>query len=701
MNPVLQYFRSELVTQFKSVGPISVFLIIFVSAARRRLVNDFWQTLFGMICAAFGLTLFLFGLKGSIMPLAEKIGDLLNQKFHLSVVLFISFIFGVLVTLAEPAVSALRPLGAEVDRFRAPYLYYIVNDGIDLLLLAIGIGVGIAAVVGTARFVYRWKFKPIVVASASFCVLTSGIIYMFVEDLRPTISLAWDAGAVTTGPVTVPILLALGKGAVSNSALTKNPRILRRRPMQGFGLVTLASLYPIICVHIYSVIVYFTVSEESIKSGEVKTQDSAADRPPVRELITAIRSIAPLSVVLIGVLKLLLRAGLPHVSMQSIMRENATQAPAYGDPHLVPNLEEASAGEGCVELSRLSTQGLDVESQSERAASPLATDGDAVHGDFDHEEEPMVRSDVEPSAMASHGDNVKFQDESDSSTTTEDGDAVDISDVEPSAMRTHIHDVQLQDESDSSATTEDGDIFQSETITSPLSESGYAEPGNSENNNETSDKATSSIFLWALLSSQIGLILFNIGLHYGFASLGSQVGDLLPALYKRVDGDPDSPLLSAVPGSVVAYAFIFCLAILATRAEPGLKVLSEQVKSLTEGIMKRKHTVYSVALGVAIGMMAGSSRLQFSLDIFPYLSIMYVIALYLTLFAPRTVVKVAWDSAGVTTGPVTVPFVLSIGLAYAKALSLQAGFGILACSSVGPIITVLLVGIFRSCASSK
>jgi hypothetical protein len=140
---------------------------------------------------------------------------------------------------------------------------------------------------------------------------------------------------------------------------------------------------------------------------------------------------------------------------------------------------------------------------------------------------------------------------------------------------------------------------------------------------------------------------------------------------------------------MIANVFIFLLGILATRAEPGLKVLAEQVKMLTNSVMKRTKTIYAVALGVGIGMVAGTSRLHLEVSIFPYIAIMYTIAIAATISSAEMVTKVAWDSAGVTTGPVTVPFVLSIGLSYARSRLLPSGFGILACASAGPIISVL------------
>lgn len=82
---------------------------------------------------------------------------------------------------------------------------------------------------------------------------------------------------------------------------------------------------------------------------------------------------------------------------------------------------------------------------------------------------------------------------------------------------------------------------------------------------------------------------------------------------------------------------------------------------------------------------------MFSSPLIIILLVKYSIAVFLTIFAPESFVNVAWDSAGVTTGPVTVPFVLSLGIGLSTAAQSSEGFGILTAASVGPIITVLLV----------
>jgi len=75
--------------------------------------------------------------------------------------------------------------------------------------------------------------------------------------------------------------------------------------------------------------------------------------------------------------------------------------------------------------------------------------------------------------------------------------------------------------------------------------------------------------------------------------------------------------------------------------------------------------------------------------------IKYTVACLFTFFSSENFTNIAWDSAGVTTGPVTVPFVLSLGIGFSKAKNAQEGFGILTCASVAPIIVVLFSDLLR------
>jgi hypothetical protein len=102
--------------------------------------------------------------------------------------------------------------------------------------------------------------------------------------------------------------------------------------------------------------------------------------------------------------------------------------------------------------------------------------------------------------------------------------------------------------------------------------------------------------------------------------------------------------------------------------------------------------IQAVAIGVALGITVGVAKIVFHWSILPLLLAGYTVALAGTIWSREEYVALAWDSAGVTTGPVTVPLVLALGLGLGKAVGAAEGFGILAMASLGPIVSVLLVG---------
>jgi hypothetical protein len=109
----------------------------------------------------------------------------------------------------------------------------------------------------------------------------------------------------------------------------------------------------------------------------------------------------------------------------------------------------------------------------------------------------------------------------------------------------------------------------------------------------------------------------------------------------------------------------------------------------------------AVSIGVACGIALGLAKLIFNLPLVWLLLGTYALAAVLTLVSNEAFVNVAWDSAGVTTGPVTVPLVLAMGLGFSHATHAVEGFGILCLASVGPIITVLISGLWSRYMSER
>jgi hypothetical protein len=192
----------------------------------------------------------------------------------------------------------------------------------------------------------------------------------------------------------------------------------------------------------------------------------------------------------------------------------------------------------------------------------------------------------------------------------------------------------------------------------------------------------------------LGMIVFNLGLSYGLSKLCGQSGSLVPAAFSELEGVAGSPLYNLVVGMVVALAFAWLLGFGATLAEPALNALGMTVENLTSGSFKKNTLMYAVSLGVGTGIALGVAKIVFDIPIAYLLVPGYLLAIVLTIFSSEEFVNIAWDSAGVTTGPVTVPLVLAMGLGFGNALGAIEGFGILSMASIGPIVAVLTTGLY-------
>jgi hypothetical protein len=152
---------------------------------------------------------------------------------------------------------------------------------------------------------------------------------------------------------------------------------------------------------------------------------------------------------------------------------------------------------------------------------------------------------------------------------------------------------------------------------------------------------------------------------------------------------------------LVILVFVFFLGFFAIFAEPALAATALTVEEMTTGTFKSSKLVMIAAVGVGIGMALGFARVLFS-NMLPsgaihlswILAPCYALALILTAFAPEDFSSIAWDVAGIATGPISVPIIITTGLGLgADSLRADGAFGIVATASVIPIITVLVSGI--------
>lgn len=136
----------------------------------------------------------------------------------------------------------------------------------------------------------------------------------------------------------------------------------------------------------------------------------------------------------------------------------------------------------------------------------------------------------------------------------------------------------------------------------------------------------------------------------------------------------------------------FVIGIIVTVAEPDLQILAEQVSAVNNYLF-----ILTVAVGVGVFLMIAMLRIVFRVKLSYIMIVFYAAAFILSIFVPHDFWAVSFDAGGVTTGPMTVPFIMSLGVGVASIRSDKKGqddsFGLVALSSVGPIIAVLVLGI--------
>lgn len=181
-----------------------------------------------------------------------------------------------------------------------------------------------------------------------------------------------------------------------------------------------------------------------------------------------------------------------------------------------------------------------------------------------------------------------------------------------------------------------------------------------------------------------GAVLLVVGM--GFFSLGADVA-MMP-MGEGVGG------YFAKPGkSVAAVAFIsFVLGVIITVAEPDLQVLAHQVPAIPDAVL-----ILTIALGVGFFSVVAVLRTAFNLNLSYLLLLFYVVVFALSFYVSKDFIPMAFDSGGVTTGPITVPFIMAFGVGLAAMRgdrdSQDNSFGFVALCSIGPILSVLLLGI--------
>ncbi len=190
-----------------------------------------------------------------------------------------------------------------------------------------------------------------------------------------------------------------------------------------------------------------------------------------------------------------------------------------------------------------------------------------------------------------------------------------------------------------------------------------------------------------------GLVLFLMGLEQAVFPVGKTMAAQLTA--PEVLGTAGA--LDAAAADPLAYlwvyAFAFAIGFSTTIAEPALIAVALKAEELSAGAINAWGLRLAVAIGVAVGISLGALRIVLGVPLHYFIGVGYAVVVVQTLFAPRLIVPLAYDSGGVTTSTVTVPLVAALGLGLADALPgrspLIDGFGLIAFASLFPMLTVM------------
>ena len=173
----------------------------------------------------------------------------------------------------------------------------------------------------------------------------------------------------------------------------------------------------------------------------------------------------------------------------------------------------------------------------------------------------------------------------------------------------------------------------------------------------------------------IGMVFFSLGAELSMTPMGERVGG--------------SMLRTRKLWAVVAIGFV--LGVIITVSEPDLQVLAGQVAAVPNIVL-----IMSVALAVGAFLVIALLRILFGIPLAPLLFVFYAAVFVLAMFVPKGFLAVAFDSGGVTTGPMTVPFIMALGVGISAIRNdKHAGndsFGLVSLCSIGPIIAVLILG---------
>lgn len=234
----------SMIGSLRDLLPIILVITFFQLFVIQQPVPDLLGLVTGVFLVVLGLTFFIFGLEMGLFPIGESMAQAFAKKGSAVWLMLFAFALGFGTTVAEPALIAVAGEAAKIAAEGG-----VIGQTIDArdsyalgLRLTVALSVGVAIVIGVLRILKGWPIQYIIIGGYL------GVVTMTFFAPEFIIGIAYDSGGVTTSTITVPLVTALGIGLASS--------IKGRNPMtDGFGLIALASLTPIIFVMVYGMVV--------------------------------------------------------------------------------------------------------------------------------------------------------------------------------------------------------------------------------------------------------------------------------------------------------------------------------------------------------------------------------------------------------------------------------------------------------------
>lgn len=230
-------FHEKLMEAISSVAPVTIIVLLLTFTAAPIPSGMLPSFLLGAVMLVVGMALFTLGSETAMTPMGEYVGQSMTKSRNVLLIIIVSFIVGLMVTISEPDLTVLANQIPSIPNFT--------------LIFSVGIGVGIFLVIAMLRILFAIRLRTLLII---FYIIVFGLSFFISPDF---LAVSFDSGGVTTGPMTVPFIMALGVGVASIRSDSKAEG-------DSFGLVSLCSVGPILSVMILGLV--FGAGESAYES---------------------------------------------------------------------------------------------------------------------------------------------------------------------------------------------------------------------------------------------------------------------------------------------------------------------------------------------------------------------------------------------------------------------------------------------------